>query len=121
MASSRQHRLYSYPACSTCRKAIAWLKERGIAAELFDITIQPPGRPELREALSQIGRSRLFNTSGQSYRALGSARVKAMDDQQAVEALASDGRLIKRPFLISADGRICTGFRPDEWEALLGC
>ena len=112
-------RLYSYPACSTCRKALAWLKERNISVELFDITAQPPSQAELQEALRQLGRGRLFNTSGQSYRALGSARVKAMDDRQALEALAADGKLIKRPFLISTDGRICTGFKPDEWASLL--
>lgn len=74
----------------------------------------------MRAALGQLGRGRLFNTSGQSYRALGAAAVKAMDDEQALAALAADGRLIKRPFLISADGRIITGFREEEWQQLLG-
>lgn len=87
--------------------------------EPIDITQQPPSLEELRSALAQLGRGRLFNTSGQSYRALGSAAVKAMDDEQALEALAGDGRLIKRPFLIAADGRILTGFREEEWSQLL--
>ena len=43
-----------------------------------------------------------------------------MDDDQALAALAADGRLIKRPFLVAADGRILTGFRPQEWQELLG-
>ena len=74
---------------------------------------------ELQQALVQLGRQRLFNTSGQSYRALGAAAVQALDDQAAVAALAADGRLIKRPFLISDDGRILTGFKEPEWAALL--
>lgn len=112
-------RVYSYPACSTCRKALAWLKDQGIAVELIDITLQPPSPAELELALSQLGRNRLFNTSGQSYRALGADRVRAMDDHQALAALAGDGKLIKRPFLITASGRVTTGFRPEEWSVLL--
>jgi arsenate reductase len=111
--------VYSYPKCSTCRRALAWLAERGLDATVMDITLQPPSRVQLEQALGQLGRQRLFNTSGQSYRSLGAAAVKAMDDQQALETLAADGKLIKRPFVISAGGRILTGFRPEEWEALL--
>jgi arsenate reductase len=117
--SSGRPRLYAYPACGTCRKAALWLSQRGLSLETVDITQQPPSVEELRAALCQLGRGRLFNTSGQSYRALGAAAVKAMEDEQALAALAADGRLIKRPFLIAADGRILTGFRPEEWQALL--
>lgn len=112
-------RVYSYTACGTCRKALAWLRERDIAVELVDITRQPPGPAELASALEQLGRSRLFNTSGQSYRALGASRVKAMGDGEALAALAADGKLIKRPFLVMPDGRTLTGFQAPEWQELL--
>lgn len=112
-------KLYSYAGCSTCRRAIAWLRQHGLTVELIDITLTPPGRPLLEQALTQLGRGRLFNTSGQSYRALGAATVKAMDDSQAIEALAADGRLIKRPLLVSDDGRLLIGFKPEEWQTLL--
>lgn len=113
-------RLYAYAGCSTCRKALAWLRDRGLQPEVIDITTQPPSLEDLRQGLGQLGRARLFNTSGQSYRALGSATVKAMDDEQALAALAADGRLVKRPFVVAANGRILTGFRPEEWAELLG-
>ena len=112
-------KLYSYPRCSTCRKAIAWLTARHQAAETLDITEQPPSIAELEQALAQLGSQRLFNTSGQSYRALGAAAVQAMDDQAAIAALAADGKLIKRPLLIAANGRILTGFKEPEWLDLL--
>ena len=113
-------RVYSYGPCGTCRKALAWLTEQGIIAEVLDITHKPPSRQELEQALAQLGsRARLFNTSGQRYRALGAARVAAMEDGAALDALAADGMLIKRPFLITAQGRIATGFRPQEWQTLL--
>ncbi len=112
-------KLYSYGACGTCRKALAWLKQQGIAVDPIDITQQPPSAAELSLALQQLGRKRLFNTSGQSYRALGKEAVAAMDDQQAIAALAADGRLIKRPFLITAQQQVLTGFKPDEWQERL--
>lgn len=112
-------KVYGYGACSTCRKAQAWLRERGISVESIDITQVPPSRRELELALSQLGRKRLFNTSGQSYRALGAAVVAAMDDHQVLDALAADGKLIKRPFLVTESEQVLTGFKPDEWLALL--
>lgn len=111
-------KLYSYPRCGTCRKALAWLRSHGLSVEPIDITLQPPQLEELRLGLLQLGRRRLFNTSGQSYRELGSATVQAMDDQQALAALAADGKLVKRPFLLHRD-RVLTGFNPEEWQQLL--
>jgi arsenate reductase len=108
-------KIYSYAGCSTCRRALAWLAERGVSVAPIDITRQPPSLAELQLGLAQLGRRRLFNTSGQSYRALGAASVQAMDDATALAALAADGRLVKRPFLITDSGQVLTGFKPEEW------
>jgi len=117
-------RVYSYSACGTCRKALQWLAQQGFSMaagnlELVDITSTPPSPAELRQAFEALGRKRLFNTSGQSYRALGAAAVAALDDDQALAALAADGRLIKRPFAITATGAALVGFKPEEWAAAL--
>lgn len=121
---SQRLRIYSYPQCGTCRKALQWLAQQGFSVaegnlDVVNITEQPPGLEELSTAFEQLGRKRLFNTSGQSYRALGSATVAAMDDQAALAALAADGKLIKRPFAITAAGTALVGFKPEEWESAL--
>jgi arsenate reductase len=114
-------KFYGYARCSTCRKALAWLGEHGLVADVVDITLTPPSRAELEQALSQIGRAALLNTSGQSYRAIGASAVKSMDDATLLAALAADGRLVKRPLLITDQHRILTGFKPEQWqEALSG-
>ena len=113
-------KFYGYNRCSTCRKASAWLQERGWAPEVLDITIHPPSRAELEQALAQLGRSALLNTSGQRYREMGPAAVKAMDDNSLLDALAADGRLVKRPVLITDAGTVLTGFRAEQWQAALG-
>jgi len=42
-----------------------------------------------------------------------------MSDQEALAALAADGKLIKRPFAITASGTPLVGFKPEEWQAAL--
>lgn len=80
------------------------MQQEGIEGDLHTITSEPPTRGPLAEALRQLGRARLLHTvppSGQSYRALGAATVRALRDDQVLDALAADGRLIRRPFLIA--------------------
>jgi arsenate reductase len=121
---SQRLRIYSYAKCGTCRKALQWLALQGFSVdagtlELLDITEQPPSVAELLAAFESLGRKRLFNTSGQSYRALGSTAVAAMDDATALAALAADGKLIKRPFAITPQGATLVGFKLEEWQAAL--
>ena len=67
-----------------------WLEAQGFAFTVVDITVQPPSRELLQSAVDQFGdRKPLFNTSGQSYRALGAAKVKSMSDEEALDALAA--------------------------------
>ena len=115
-------KVYSYSRCSTCRKALAWLDANNLAYEVIDITTAPPSKEVLSLAFERLDlRQRLFNTSGQSYRALGAAVVKAMNDDDALAALAADGRLIKRPLVALPSGDFLVGFKPEDWnQALLG-
>ena len=98
---------------------MAWLKDNRIPYEILDIVESPPSREELTKALHQLGEIKyLFNTSGKSYRELGKEAVKAMNETEAIQALSIDGKLIKRPFLISSNGKILVGFKLDEWNKL---
>ena len=113
-------RIYSYSSCTTCKKALKWLNENKIEYELIDIALCPPSKEILIDAISQLGeRKKIFNTSGVSYRSLGSDVVKAMSDSEVLEALAVDGKLIKRPFLITETGKILVGFKPELWSDIL--
>ena len=115
-------KVYSYSRCSTCRKALAWLDANNLTYEVVDITTAPPSKEELLLALQRLARRQLlFNTSGKSYRALRADVVKTMNDDDALSALAADGRLIKRPFVALVNGDFLVGFKPEEWnQALLG-
>jgi len=111
-------KLYQYPKCSTCRKAIKFLKEKGVEFESIDITLTPPSVVELGFMLShQEEIKKLFNTSGMQYRELDmKTRLPLMSDDEAIELLSDNGKLIKRPFLIDEANSIAiVGFKEDAW------
>lgn len=98
--------VYAYAKCSTCRKALAFLKGRDVAVNTVDIVTQPPSKTELQriQKLAGVPVKKLFNTSGQSYRDGDfGKRLTTMTDAQAFDALARDGKLIKRPLVAGKD------------------
>jgi arsenate reductase len=105
-------KVYQYPKCSTCRKALAFLGKAGVEYDSIDIVTKPPSKAILREVLQLSGLpiQKLFNTSGQSYRdGKFGERLKTLTESQALDALAKDGKLIKRP-LVLGDGYALVGF-----------
>lgn len=113
--------VYHYPRCSTCKKALAWLEAHGVEATLVDIVETPPKRGVLERVLelSGVPVSKLFNTSGELYRAGNyKERLAKMSERQALDELAAHGKLIKRPLLVGDDLAL-VGFREAEYERAL--
>ncbi|KAF3361862.1 putative protein YusI [Chlamydiales bacterium STE3] len=114
--------IYLYSRCSTCQKAVRFLKERNISFEQKEIVQEPPSKKELLQMLSyKKGEvKKLFNTSGLLYRELQlSEKLQTMDEEQALALLGKNGMLVKRPFLLGKDFGL-TGFNEKEWvQALL--
>jgi arsenate reductase len=74
--------------------------------DAIDIVTKPPSKSELARAvkLSGLPWKKLFNTSGQSYRqGRFGERIAAMSESEALDALARDGKLIKRPLVMGSD------------------
>lgn len=120
-SSARMLKIYAYSGCGSCRQALKFLHARGIAHTAIPIREQPPTLAELKWMLGQYGGDvrKLFNTSGQDYRALGlGAKLASLPTAEALALLTSNGNLVKRPFAIATNGgRV--GFREDEWAAWL--
>ena len=110
-----------YPKCSTCKKAQAFLDEKGLRYEVRDIKLNNPDIDELRLWWERSGLplKRFFNTSGLQYKALGlKEKLPEMSDEEQLTLLATDGMMVKRPILIS-DQFVLVGFRMQEWEHIL--
>ncbi len=113
--------ILSYSGCGTCKKALKWLAGQGIDVEVRPIVDNPPTTAELAEWIprSQKPIKKWLNTSGQSYRALGKAKVDAADEATLIRWLAADGKLVKRPVLVSRSA-VLVGFDEAGWREALG-
>ncbi len=111
-------KVYCYDRCSTCKKALKWLDENQIHYELYDIKGQHPSEEVLRNAYQKSGLplKKFFNTSGQLYRGMElSKKLPDMSEEEQLKLLASDGMLVKRPFVILEDG-VLLGFQEAQWK-----
>ena len=113
-------KVYSYSKCGTCRNAIKDLEAKKIKFEVIDITENPPSKKVLKSAVKAKGLQKVFNTSGVQYRELKiKDKIKSMTEAQAIDLLASNGRLIKRPIAVDKD-KITIGFNADEYQQVWG-
>lgn len=116
--------VYTYANCDTCRRAVKWLRARGVVFVEKPIRETPPSVAELRAMLAHLGGAgalkKLFNTSGRDYRELKiGERLSAMSESDAFALLAGNGNLVKRPFVLSRDAGL-VGFDEQVWAAALG-
>ena len=115
-------KVYAYTGCSTCRNALKFLQERKVAHEVIAIRETPPTKAELKRMLAVYGGAlrKLFNTSGQDYRALGiGEKLDGLTVDQALTLLNGNGNLVKRPFVLTKESG-AVGFKPEEWEKMIG-
>ena len=110
-----------YPPCSTCQKAKKWLDAHGLSYTERHIKEDNPTYEELKAWWERSGMplKKFFNTSGLLYKSLQlKEKLPTMTEEEQLRLLATDGMLVKRPFIVT-DELILTGFREAEWEKLL--
>lgn len=113
-------KVYAYTGCGTCRSALKFLQNRNIPHTVLPIREQPPSLAELTLVLGLMKGNlrKLFNTSGQDYQSMGlAAKLPGMRTEEALKLLASNGRLVKRPFVVG-NGTGTVGFDEAGWSQL---
>ena len=107
---------YSYLKCSTCRKAEKWLKSKDFEFQLIDIIKEPPLIDYLNLALEQYSfdEKRIFNTRGKAFKTLN-LDIYGISREEIIQLLLSDGKLIKRPFLVYEGKKVILGFNEVEY------
>jgi arsenate reductase (glutaredoxin) len=111
-------KFYHYPKCSTCRKAQKWLESHKKSLDSVDITTHPPSKDQLRRILEASGKKMtdLLNTSGEQYRALNmKEKIKSLSEDQLLDLLSKNGRLIKRPLVFESE-KATIGFKEEEFN-----
>ena len=80
---------------------------------------QNPTAEELRSWIEGSGlpAKKFFNTSGLLYKSMKlKDQLADMSLDEQIALLASNGMLVKRPIFFT-NGKICVGFKADEWKA----
>lgn len=111
-----------YERCTTCKRAKAWLIDRGIEFTERPIKEENPSLEELREWYQRSGLplKKFFNTSGLLYKSMElKDKLPTMTEEEQMQLLATDGMLVKRPMVIMED-KVLVGFRENEWTEVLG-
>ncbi|WP_078414217.1 arsenate reductase family protein [Priestia abyssalis] len=111
-------KFYTYPKCGTCRKAKKWLDDHGVSYEEIHIVENPPSKDEIQSYYEKSGleMKKFFNTSGMKYRELGiKDKVKTATEQELLDLLASDGMLLKRPFVTDGN-QVTVGFKEEQYK-----
>ena len=107
---------YCYSKCSTCRKASKWLDKKKIDYQLIDIIKDPPLLKYIDLAFDQYSfdKKRIFNTRGKSFKSMN-LEIDALSREEIFQHLISDGKLIKRPFLVCEEKKVILGFNEIEY------
>lgn len=112
-------KMYGYDRCGTCRSAVKWLKAHNVnIGEIIPLFEAPPTVEELKKLVSDSGLElkKFFNVSGEVYKEMGlKDRLPSMTEEQKLELLASNGRLIKRP-IVTDGSKVTVGFKDTEYE-----
>lgn len=124
MPKPKRATVYAYAGCSTCKKALAWMKAHGVDAEVVPIVDAPPSGKEIEALIDRSGlpASKWWNTSGEAYRALiaerGKDAIAALTKKEVATLLAENGKRIKRPVLVTDDA-VLVGFRDEAYALVL--
>ena len=107
---------YSYAKCSTCRKAANWLVKKGFEYQLIDIVKEPPLLDYLNLALKKysLDKKRIFNSRGKAFKSID-LDIFSLSMEEIIQLLQSDGKLIKRPFLVIEEKEVLLGFKEIEY------
>ena len=107
---------YSYSKCSTCRKAAKWIESKDFEYQYIDIVKEPPLIDYLNLALEQYSadKKRVFNTRGKAFKSIN-IDIYSLSKDEIIQLLLSDGKLIKRPFLVYEEKKVILGFNEIEY------
>lgn len=118
-------KVYQYKNCDSCKKALKYLDSQDVSYKSLPIVDQPPSMAELKAMLKYLkadGGSvkNLFNTSGVQYREMNmSQKLKdGLSEADALKILAKNGKLIKRPFILTKTSGV-VGFKPEKLDKIL--
>ena len=105
-------KIYHNPRCRKSRETLALLEEKGQSPEIVEYLKEVPTKEELKEILSLLGipAEKLLRKGEAIFKE--SYKGKSFSDDEWVDAMIANPRLIERPIVIN-NGKAAIG-RPPE-------
>lgn len=100
--------------CDSVKKAFAFFVSHNIPYTFVDFNVTPPAKAKLLEWADKSDLNTLFNAKSMTYRALGLSAMELSDDDK-IEWMAKENRLIKRP-VIEYASHVIIGFNISQYE-----
>ena len=110
--------IYGIKNCETMKKAFAWLDGHGVTYTFHDYKKEGIERKRLEAWCQDLGWEILLNRAGTTFRKLPDKDKAALNAGKALKLMQAQPSMIKRPVLTS-DGHLLVGFKPDEYKAAL--
>lgn len=100
MSSDLMLSVYEKPTCTTCRKMVKLLKERGVEFERLNYFVDPLPRKKLVALIKKTGLPPrdFLRTREKAYKELG-LKDPALSDRAIIDALVEHPELLQRPII----------------------
>lgn len=110
--------IYHNPNCSTSKKVLGWLKEKGVEPKVVEYLKTPLDEAGIKSLLKQLklGPRDILRKKGEAFEAL--KLTDKTSDAALIKAMAKTPVLIERPIVVGPKGAVVA--RPPErvWEAV---
>lgn len=102
-------KIYHLKTCDTCRKAIKALRAAGYEPDLHDVRADGLDMATLKSLEKALGYEALVNKKSTTWRGLSDAQKSGLDRESALDLLAENPTLMKRP-VIEHEGDMTVGW-----------
>ncbi|WP_100641755.1 ArsC family reductase [Alteromonas facilis] len=110
--------LYGIKNCDTVKKAKKWLEQHNIDFTFHDFREDGIDSDWVASVEQQVGWETLLNKRGTTFRQLDEQVKASVNEHTAIQLMADNPTLIKRPVLI-ADSKTLVGFKPEIYAEAL--
>ncbi|MBO8162235.1 MAG: transcriptional regulator Spx [Brevibacillus sp.] len=110
---------YTYPSCTSCRKAKAWLNANGVDYVERHLFKNPPSVEELLDIVKKThnGMDEILSTRSQLFKQL-EVDINELTVSQLLEMLSEEPRLLKRPIITDGEN-VIVGYNQQAMKSLL--
>jgi len=108
--------MYGIPNCDTIKKAKKWLETNGVEYQFHNYKKEGITKSKLKEWCKQVDWEILLNRRGTTWRKLDDATKEGINKTSAIDIMAEETSIIKRPVIETGD-KIIVGFSEEEYKA----